>query len=97
MYLEAIFYLLGTTKFGSAAYNKEHDRKCLEDKLLLFGLDDPTLRAATKQLREHRKDLIHEKADLTANVFHAAQDEAKHAIEIVKTIREKLALSKSKR
>ncbi|HKN30080.1 MAG TPA: hypothetical protein VJY34_20265 [Roseiarcus sp.] len=96
MYLEAIFYLLGTKKIGSAEYNKEHDRKCLEDKLLLFDLKDHDLRAATKRLRERRKDLIHEKADLTTSVFYAAQDEAKHAIELVKTITEKLALSKSK-
>src|SRR5277367_5008613 len=40
MYLEALFYLLGTKQFGSAKYNKEHDRKSLEDKLLLFDLED---------------------------------------------------------
>jgi hypothetical protein len=94
MYLETISYLLGTKQFGSVEYNKEHDRKCLEDKLLLFGLKDLDLRTATKRLRERRKDLIHEKADLTVNVVYAAQDEAKHAIELVKTITEKLALSK---
>jgi hypothetical protein len=96
MYLEALFYLLGTRKFGSAKYNKEYDRKCLEDKLLLFALKDDDLRIATKRLRECRRNLIHEKADLTANVLHVAQDEGKHAIELVKTITEKLGLSKSK-
>jgi hypothetical protein len=65
MYIEAIFYILGTQKFGSAKYNKEHDRKCLEDKLSLFDLKDDDLRTAAKRLRERRKDLIHEKADLT--------------------------------
>ena len=97
MYLETIFYLLGTKQFGSAEYNKEHDRKRLEDKLLLFGVKDHDLQTATKRLRERRKDLIHEKADLTANVVYAAQDEAKHAIALVKTITEELALSKSRR
>lgn len=96
MYLEALFYILGTKKFSSVKYNKEHDRKCLEDKLPLFDLKDDDLRIATKRLRERRKDLIHEKADLTVNVFYAAQDEAKHAIVLVKTITERLALSKSK-
>jgi hypothetical protein len=70
MHLEALLYIIGTKKFGSVKYNKEHDRKCLEDKLPLF--------------------------DLTANVFYAAQDEAKHAIALVKTITERLGLSKSK-
>lgn len=97
MYLETIFYLLGTKQFGSAEYNKEHDRKRLEDKLLLFGVKNHDLQTATKRLRERRKDLIHEKADLTANVVYAAQDEAKHAIALIKTITEELALSKSRR
>ena len=96
MYLETMFYLLGTRQFGSDEYNKEHDRKRLEVKLLLFDLKDHDLRTAAKRLRERRKDLVHEKADLTANVIYAAQDEAKHAIELVKTITEKLALSKSR-
>ena len=96
MYLEALFYVLGTKKFDSATYNKMYDRKCLEDKLSLFDLKDDDLRIATKRLRERRKDLIHEKADLTANVFYAAQDEANHAIVLVKTITERLALWKSK-
>lgn len=97
MYLEAIFYILGIKKFGSDKYNKEYDYKCLEDKLPLFELNDDDLRAAAKQLRERRRELVHEKADLTESVFYVAQDEAKHAIKLVKTITERLALSRSKR
>lgn len=96
MYLETIFYILGTKKFGSVNYNKDHDRKCLEDKLTLFELNDDDLRIATKRLRERRKNLIHEKADLTASVFYVAQHEARYAIRLVKTITERLALSKLK-
>ena len=97
MYLEALFYIVGTRRFGSAKYNNEYDRRCLEDKLSLFDIEDDDLRTATKRLRECRRDLVHEKADLTAKVIYAAQDEAKHAIALIKAIKEKMAYSKSNR
>lgn len=62
MYLDALFYILGTKRFGKGRYNKKYDNKSLEEKLQLFGLSDKDLLAEAEQFRKRRRQLVHEKA-----------------------------------
>jgi hypothetical protein len=95
MYLNALFYILGTKQFGKAQYNKKYDKKSLEEKLQVFGLSDKNLLAEAKRFRKRRKELVHEKAvqisDLTGDTIYIAQEEAKKALSLVKEVTEKLA------
>ncbi len=95
MYLEALFCILGAKRFGKTRYNKEHDKKALEDKLQLFGLSDKDLLAEAERFRKIRRDLVHEKAmqvsELTADKIYTGQEEAKKALFLAKKITEKLA------
>jgi hypothetical protein len=95
MYLDALFYILGTKRFGKARYNKKHDNKSLEEKLSLFGLCDKATLAEAERFRKIRRELVHEKAvqisDLTVGTIHIAQEEARKALSLVKEVTENLA------
>jgi hypothetical protein len=68
IFLEAYFYIVGVSRFGRTEYNKTHDRKTYEQKLILFGISDPALLARCGHFREMRKDVVHEKAAETLDV-----------------------------
>jgi hypothetical protein len=62
IYLEALFYIVGISRFGRIEYDNSHDRKTYEQKLALFGVSDPVLLRRCEHFRKMRKDVVHEKA-----------------------------------
>lgn len=94
MYLESLFYIEGTKRYGKKKYNNKYDCKSYEDKLQLFGLTDQVLLAEAQYFRKMRRDLIYEKAvelsDLTADTMHFAQEDAKRAVLFVKQVAQRL-------
>ncbi len=95
IFLEAYFYIVGVSRFGRTEYNKTHNRKTYEQKLMLFGISDPALLARCEHFREMRKDVVHEKAAETLDVdkIDSAQAEAKNALSFVKDVVEKFRVN----
>ncbi len=95
IYLECLLNIVGNRHFGRKKYNKKHDHKCYEKKLMLLGITDEALLEDAKNFRKVRRDLVHEKAieldDLSPYAANFAQHEAKRAVSFVKTIANKLA------
>jgi hypothetical protein len=91
MYLEALFYLNGTKRFGRGKYNKKLDKMLsYEEKLELFGITDQTILAEARHFRKMRRGLVHEKAlkadGLTVGKIRVAQDEARKALSFVRRV-----------
>jgi hypothetical protein len=67
MYFEALVYLVARTRF-SKTKAEEVDGQNYEKRLELLGVLDPTLLQAAKKFRDARRDLVHEKAILPAEI-----------------------------
>ena len=95
IWLEAALHLLIVETHGRERY-EEVDRKSYEKKLGLLGCSDARLLKKVEQLREARKELVHEKAHLQTDkcgtftgTIRIAQDEAKNGHEVVAEVCER--------
>lgn len=84
MYLEALLGLVGTERLGPEGY-KKIERKTYQEKLKRLGVEDKALLANCRRFREARNELVHEKAFDSVS-YRIAQDEAAHAIEVVRSV-----------
>jgi hypothetical protein len=82
MFLEALLHLLIVERKGLEVFD-EYDWKKYEDKFELLDCKDPEIMKLSKELREARKEIVHEKAHLNRDTFNVAQINAKNAIILI--------------
>lgn len=83
VFLEALLHLLIVKHKGIKVFKEIDKKKNYEGKLELLGCEDPEILGLCKNLREARREIVHEKAHLDDEFFRDAQDEAKKAIILV--------------
>jgi hypothetical protein len=87
VYLESLLFVVGSQRLGRSRWLQYHEFSKYESKLELLGVTDAGLLEGCKRLRMTRKGLMHEKAaaDLSEGI-RVAQDEAEHAIQLIREI-----------
>ena len=87
MYLEALFFVVGTERLGRAVY-LGHERETYEERLKRIGLVDQDLLDRCAAFRDARNELVHEKAEeqLGRPTLRVAQSEAMEALELIRDV-----------
>jgi len=82
MWLEALFHHEIIKQKSKNQFNK-HSNKSYKEKLELIGINESSILSKVELFQKTRNELIHEEAFLDKGEIKFAQDEAKHAHEII--------------
>lgn len=85
MWLEAFFHHEIIKQKSKNQFNK-HSNKSYKEKLELIGINESSILDKVDSFQKTRNELIHEKAFLDKSEIKFAQDEAKHAHEIIEYV-----------
>ncbi|MCR4291092.1 MAG: hypothetical protein NUV86_12625 [Candidatus Scalindua sp.] len=85
MWLEAFFHH-EIIKQKSKKQFKKHSKKSYKEKLELIGINESDILDRVDSFQKTRNELVHEKAFSGKNEIKLAQDEAKHAYEIIEYV-----------
>jgi len=96
MHFEALVFIVAHQKLGMSAAQRL-DRKLYEERLVALGCTNQSLIDQAKNLREMRKEMVHEKAidlgskpDLNSMNIRIAWDAAYQAISFIRELRSRL-------
>lgn len=85
IFLESLLHILIVEREGLHIFNN-YDRKSYEDKLKLLGCNDQSILDKSKQYKNTRKRIVHEKVHIDNNSFTITQEEAALAMEFVNQV-----------